>query len=176
MNSGSIALSLAGAGVSATGGTSSSSNMASSMSGLHVSYGLMGAPTPGALAHTAAAAATAMCSPSPLDVQYVPFFCSTNSAPMAAALMLQDSLGLQPASLQMISPSCTAIAKPAAATNTQQPLFGTEVFSSSGNAVDSTVGGACINTGAGAVPPAAFCSDPLLQSMGALSGLGSNTF
>jgi hypothetical protein len=162
MNSGSIALSLAGAGVSATG-SSSSGNMAS-MSGLHASYSMLGGQN----------SAPAMCSPSPIDVQYVPFFCSANSAPMASALMLQDSMGLQPSSLHMFSPSCGAIAKPANASAPQQQLFASDILNSSGNAVDSTVGGACM--AGGAMPPAAFCSDPLLQGMGALSGLGSNTF
>jgi hypothetical protein len=147
--------------VSASGGSSLSSNMGSAMSGYHTGCGMASAPTIGGLTPSAASAATAMCSPSPLDVQYVPFFCSGNAAPMATALMLQEAHGLQPGSLQMFSPSGSFVNNPVSHAQ-QQSLFATELLSSSANAVDSTAMGT-----AGVIAgPDAFCSDPFLQGMG----------
>jgi hypothetical protein len=156
---------MAGA-VSANGGTSLSSNMGSSMSGYHMGYGMGSVPTVGGLTQSAAAAATAACSPSPLDVQYVPFFCSGNAAPVATALMLQETHGLQPGSLQMFNPSGSIVNNPVS-NGQQQSLFAAELLSSSANAVDSTAMGTGNMSAAGVIAgPAAFCSDPVLQGMG----------
>lgn len=165
----------AAAGVGGSGGVSSlSSNMASTASGLPAAYGMVAGPMIGGLNCTAAVAATATCSPSPLDVQYVPFFCSGSAAPMTA-LMLQDTHGLQASSLQMMSPSCyTGLSNLTSASNAQQQsVFASELFSSSANVMDSSaVAGGNFSGAVGAAAPVAFCSDPLLQGVGSGNAAG----
>jgi hypothetical protein len=184
MHSGNLACSAAGGvSASAAGASMSLSSNVGSGSSFTACYGLpMGMPgTSGGLSNSAAAAAMATCSPSPLDTQYVPFFCSSSSAPMTA-LMLQEAHGLQAGRLQMFSPSGAIINNPVRANSMQQQaVFGAEVLSSSANAVDSTALGPGCNVGAGAMAgPAAFCSDPMLQSIGIgsgpLAGFAQNAF
>lgn len=182
MQSGTLASPVACGAVSTSAGVSLSSTKGSSMSGYQGSYGLMCAPTAGGLTHSAAAAATATCSPSPLDMQYVPFFCSGAAAPMTA-LMLQEAQGLQPGSLHMFNPSGAIVQNPIGHCQTtgsmqQQSMFA-EVLSSSASAVDSTVMGAgSLSAAGGMTGPAAFCSDPVLQGMGSgpLTGLAPGGF
>lgn len=166
----------AGAGVGGSGGVSSLSgnNMASAASGLPAAYGMMAGPMAGGLNCTAAVAATATCSPSPLDVQYVPFFCSGSAAPMTA-LMLQDAQALQASSLQMMSPSClTGLSNLTSASNAQQQsVFASELFSSSANVMDSSaVAGGNFSGAVGAAAPVAFCSDLVLQGWGVATPQG----
>lgn len=129
--------------------------------------------TMGGLACTAAAAATATCSPSPLDVQYVPFFCSANAAPMPAQF-LQDMSMFKPSSLHMMSPSCPTGLLSLTNSAQQHPVLAGELVSSSANTLDNTAwaAGSFPGTALQSAAPSAFCSDPMLQGMasGPLSG------
>lgn len=184
MQSGNLACSAAGGmSGSAAGMSMSLSSNVGSGSSYTACYGLpMGMPgTSGGLSNSAAAAAMATCSPSPLDTQYVPFFCSGTSAPMTA-LMLQEAHGLQAGRLQMFSPSGAIVNNPVSASSMQQhAVFGAEVLSSSANAVDSgALGPGNVGSAGAMTGPAAFCSDTMLQGIGIgsgpLTGFGQNAF
>jgi hypothetical protein len=168
MHSGSMTFTSPGAGHVVSGGTPLSGNTTSmsGMSGMSTSFGMLAGSTAGGLSQSAAAAATATCSPSPLDVQYVPFFGSGNS-PAMSAMMLQEAQCLPANCLQMLTPSCSYGHPAGCGSAQQQPLFAAaEVLSSSANACDS------MHAGLGGSAPAAYCSEPVLQGMGSW-GLGS---